>query len=90
MKKWGVSIENEAVVQLNLSDRLFSEIKKLNFEDEDSIKAKEMCLLLDLFNQAGFYVDLWKSQNLYFKKAEKVSKKSEAILQLGNLLNIQL
>lgn len=90
MKKWEVSIENEPEVQLNLSDRLFSEIKKLNFEDENSPKAKELCLLLELFNQAGFHIDLWKSQNLYFKKAAKVSNKSEDIFQLGNLLNIQL
>ena len=98
LNKWKIPLSNEQSFKLTASERLFYEIKKMNF---GQVPLSQLNLINDIFEiiqKMGIELDIWKIQNVYFsmmkgyKNGEWVFASEEwktAFLKLGELLKVR-
>lgn len=98
LKKWKVLLDDEASFDLTASERIYSEIKRIEV-NQDSLK--DINLLnetLEVLNGLDLEIDVWKSQNEYFSllsnfKQGKLEYPSlewlNAFTRLGELLMVR-
>ncbi len=66
-KKWGITLANAPNWQLTVSERIYSEIQRIEKDPEERLeRLLNLNQVLKTLNDIGISINFWKSQNLYF------------------------
>jgi alpha-amylase/alpha-mannosidase (GH57 family) len=99
MTRWKVIPSDTASYQLEASDRIFTEILKVEASDSSLIHIHQLISTLEILGQMNIKPDVWKSQNVFYffikpyKKGQLLFANQvweKAIRRLGELLNVRI
>jgi len=68
---WKVQFIDTQRLKLASGERIFAELKKIGYNEEGERTLRRLSGNLELLAQLDILPELWKSQNLYFQKAQK-------------------
>ncbi|MBK8042144.1 MAG: DUF3536 domain-containing protein [Haliscomenobacter sp.] len=97
-KKWGVTLANAASLQLTASERIYSEIQRIEKDPEDRLeRLLNLNQVLHILDDMAIAINFWKSQNLFFSllqdgpfgKKDGDSALAVALAELGTLLGFR-
>ncbi len=98
MKTWGFSFTNESKLNLAVSERLYSEVKLLEYPETPLRHLEKLIQVLELIHEIDLKPDVWKSQNVFFslfkgyKNGDWMFSSTEwekAFFRLGELLSFR-
>ena len=97
--KWDLNITNQKALKLSVSERIFYELRKLALSNYSFEQINVLNKIFSTLKEMKIDLDIWKSQNLYFKILNTHSKgelqfkdeaTTDAFYQLGSFLKVQL
>lgn len=98
MKTWGFSFTNEPGLNLNISERIYREVKRLESPETPLRHLEKLVQVLEIIHDMELKPDVWKSQNVFYslfkgyQNGEWVFSSPEweaAFFRLGDLLSFR-
>lgn len=98
LRKWDLKIRHPQTLKLEAGERLFYEIKKLEYVAVPQSQLQALVDILKTLEEMKLDLDIWKSQNFYFSLLKSfyagertfVNEEWKAtFLKLGELLNVR-
>ena len=99
LKKWNIEIDDPKLLSFVAGERLFYEIKKMDFTEIPLEQLSSIVKILEALNTMKLELDIWKTQNYYFSLLKKFRKGARTFpnkewknvfLRLGELLKVKV
>ena len=99
IQTWSLEITNPQAIKLAAGERIFYEIRKIDYLAIPKEQLDMLVRIVSIFNDLDLELDIWKSQNHYhllvqsFLTHKRIFPNEEwkkAFIQLGKLLNVRV
>ncbi len=99
IQTWDLEITNPQAIKLAAGERIFYEIRKIDYLAIPKEQLDMLVRIVSIFNDLDLELDIWKSQNHYHllvqsflthKRTFPNKEWKEAFIQLGKLLNVRV